>query len=81
MNQAMKIGRGFQFTLGLPAGAKAHYADKGVKKDTKNRPIFWYLPEGSKRFRVLDALTIRDANKAPRIDGAMPLRRKTGASK
>lgn len=80
INDAMKIGRGFQFALSLPASSKAHYAGKGVKKDTKDRPIFWYLPEGSKRYRVIDAtLSVRDADEAPRVEGAAPLGRKAGA--
>jgi hypothetical protein len=53
MKDSFKIGRGFQFALSLPASAQAHYAGKGVKKDTKDRPIFWYLPEGSARYRVI----------------------------
>lgn len=79
MNESMKIGRGFQFALSLPATAKPHYAGKGVKKNTKDRPIFWYLPEGSTRYRVIDAtLTGRDADEAPNVEGAVPLGRKAG---
>lgn len=82
MTQAMQIGRGFQFALSLPAGSNAHYAGKGAKKDTKDRPIFWYRPEGSTRYRVIDAtLAVRDADQAPRIDGAVPLRKKTAEAK
>jgi outer membrane lipoprotein-sorting protein len=74
MNESIKIGRGFQFALGQPAAAKAHYAGKGVKKDTPDRPIFWYLPEGARRYRVIDAtLAVHDADEAPRIEGAVPL--------
>jgi outer membrane lipoprotein-sorting protein len=74
MNESIKIGRGFQFALSLPAAAKAHYAGKGVKKDTPDRPIFWYLPEGARRFRVIDAaLAVHDADEAPRVEGAVPL--------
>lgn len=80
MQVAIKIGRGFQFALSLPSASKAHYAGKGVKKDTKDRPIFWYLPDGSQRFRVIDAtLTIQDADEAPRVEGAIPLGRKAAA--
>ena len=74
MTDALKIGRGFQFALSLPATAKAHYAGKGVKKDTKDRPIFWYLPEGAKRYRVIDAtLTVRDSEEAPSVEAALPV--------
>jgi len=80
MKHAMKIGRGFQFALGLPASAKAHYAGKGVKLDAKDRPIFWYVPEGSTRYRVIDAtLAARAADEAPQIEGAVPLAKKPAA--
>jgi len=81
MKQSMTIGRGFQFALSLPASANAHYAGKGVKKDTANRPIFWYIPENSKRYRVVDAsLASHDADEAPQIEGAVPLFKKKAAS-
>jgi outer membrane lipoprotein-sorting protein len=77
MKQSMTIGRGFQFALTLPAATDAHYAGKGVKKDTPNRPIFWYRPEGSLRYRVVDAtLTARDADMAPHVEGAVTLYKK-----
>jgi hypothetical protein len=77
MKQAMQIGRGFQFALSLPAGAQAHYAGKGVKKDTPDRPIFWYLPDGSLRWHVVDAtLNLHDADTAPQVDGAVPIQKK-----
>lgn len=79
MKKSIKIGRGFEFALNLPASARAHYAGKGVKLDTKDRPIFWYQPEGSQRYRVADAtLTLRDADEAPRVEGAVPLAKKIG---
>jgi outer membrane lipoprotein-sorting protein len=48
MAESIKIGRGFQFALSLTATGSPHYAGKGVKLDTKDRPIFWYLPEGAR---------------------------------
>jgi outer membrane lipoprotein-sorting protein len=78
MKQSFAIGRGFQFALTLPAAADAQYAGKGVKKDTPNRPIFWYRPEGSQRYHMLDAtLTVRDVGAAPQVDGAVPLYKKS----
>ena len=78
MKESFKIGRGFQFALGLPAGAKAHYAGKGAKSGTQDRPIFWYLPEGARRYRVIDAmLAVHEADEAPRIEGAIQLYKKT----
>lgn len=71
MKKAITVGRGFQFALSLPESADAHYAGKGVTRDTKDRPIFWYKPEKSDKYRVLYAdLTIKDADTAPQVEGA-----------
>jgi outer membrane lipoprotein-sorting protein len=71
MNESIKIGRGFQFVTQLPESADAHYAGKGVTRDVKNRPIFWYKPEGARQYRVLYAdLSLRDADSAPQVAGA-----------
>lgn len=71
MKDAMTIGRGFGFAIKLPASADAHYAGKGVKRDTPDRAIFWYKPEGATKYRVLYAdLSIKDAGAAPTIAGA-----------
>jgi outer membrane lipoprotein-sorting protein len=77
VKQAMQIGRGFQFALGLPAGSQAHYAGKGIKKDAPTRPIFWYRPDGALQWRVVDAsLAVHDADTAPNIEGAVPIGKK-----
>jgi hypothetical protein len=74
MKQDINIGRGFQFGLQLPEAADAHYAGKGVKRDAKDRPIFWYRPEGAKKYRVIFAdLTVQDAETAPQVEGATRL--------
>jgi outer membrane lipoprotein-sorting protein len=71
MKQSIAIGRGFQFALMLPETADARYAGKGVKRDTKDRPIFWYRSEETKKYRVIFAdLSVRDAESAPQIEGA-----------
>ncbi|HEY3965796.1 MAG TPA: hypothetical protein VGM05_14655 [Planctomycetaceae bacterium] len=71
MKQSIAIGRGFQFTLTLPESADAHYAGKGVKRDEKNRAIFWYRPQDLKTYRVIHAdLTVNDSETAPQIEGA-----------
>ena len=65
------ITRGFQFGLELPASAGAYYAGKGVKQGTVEKPIFWYKPEGSTKYRVIHAdLTVKDADTAPQVSGA-----------
>lgn len=71
MKDSVKIGRGFQFAFELPASAEAHYAGKGVKPGTKDKPIFWYKLPDPKQYRVIDAdFTIHDVEKAPQIQGA-----------
>jgi outer membrane lipoprotein-sorting protein len=71
MKDSIKIGRGFQFAMELPESADAHYAGRGVKRDAKDRPIFWYRPKGEKKYRVLYAdLTLRDSPDAPQVVGA-----------
>lgn len=78
MKESIAMGIGIQFALELPESADAHYAGKGVKRDAKNRPIFWYKPEGVTKYRVIDAdLTVKDAENAPQIAGAQRIE-KTG---
>jgi len=82
MKESMKIGRGFQFTMELPESADAHYAGKGIKRDAKDRPIFWYKPAGEKRYRVLYAdLTFHDADTAPQVTGAVRIEKASKTSK
>jgi outer membrane lipoprotein-sorting protein len=82
MKQSIAIGRGFQFALALAETADAHYAGKGVKQDTKDRPIFWYRPEGAKAYRVIYAdLSVKDAEAAPEVEGARRLEKASKSSK
>jgi len=79
MQQSITIGRGFQFVLDLPESADAHYAGKGIKRGTKDRPIFWYKPEPAGKYRVIFAnLSVKESESAPQIPGA---RRIENASK
>jgi outer membrane lipoprotein-sorting protein len=74
MQLGAKIGRGFSFALQLPKTANAHYAGKGVKRDTPGTPIFWYRPEGAKTYRVVMAdLTVSDTDRPPQVPGAVPI--------
>ena len=50
-----KYMQGILFYMSLKPENDAHYAGGGVKLGTPNRPIFWYKPTGSKRFRVIYA--------------------------
>jgi outer membrane lipoprotein-sorting protein len=81
MKQSIAIGRGFQFVLTLPESADAHYAGKGVKRDTKDRPIFWYKPEGAQKYRVLYAdLSMHDAESPPQVEGARRIEKASKSS-
>jgi outer membrane lipoprotein-sorting protein len=74
MPLSMTIGRGAGFVTRLPASADAHYAGKGVKRDTPDRPIFWYKPEGKQAYRVIYAdLTIKEQDQPPQVEGAVRL--------
>ena len=69
---AQPIGHGMQFAWDLPESADAHYAGKGVKRGEPDRPIFWYKPEGSDKYRVIYAtLKIRNATAPPNVAGAV----------
>jgi outer membrane lipoprotein-sorting protein len=71
MKTSITMGIGFQFALDLPESADAHYAGQGVKRDTPDRPVFWYKPEGTSKYRVIFAdLTVKDEADAPQVPGA-----------
>jgi outer membrane lipoprotein-sorting protein len=79
IQQSVKIGQGFQFVMQLPDSADAHYAGKGIKRGTKERPIFWYKPEGTTLYRVIYAdLTVKQIATAPQVLGAKQLTRGRG---
>ncbi len=82
MKKSFAIGRGLGFGMNLPESADAHYAGKGVKRDAKDAPIFWYKPEGAKKYRVIYAdLTVRDADTAPQVAGARRIEKASNTSK
>ncbi len=61
MAPAMKCGRGFGFLRDLKPENDSHYAGKDVKLGTPDRPIFWYKPTGSDKYRVIYAdLSVKD---------------------
>ena len=74
MRTSSAIGRGLGFVLSLAPQADAHYAGKGVKRDTPDRPVFWYRPEGKTTYRVLYAdLSFREADAPPSVPDAQPM--------
>jgi hypothetical protein len=74
MDATVTFAHGVTFVLSLPADADAHYAGKAVAKGTPDRPIFWYKPTGTKKYRVIYAdLSVREADAAPNVPGAKPV--------
>ena len=47
--------RGITFYAMLTPENDPHYAGKGVKLGTPNRPILWYKPTGAAKYRVIYA--------------------------
>ena len=57
----------------LPPEADAHYAGKGVSLGAADKPIFWYRPKDSKKYRVIYAdLSVRDADTPPSMPVVQP---------
>ena len=53
------------FVANLPKESNWRYAGNGVKLGTADKPIFWYLPSGSSRYRVIFGdLSIKEMNEA-----------------
>jgi outer membrane lipoprotein-sorting protein len=74
MQFSTAIGRGFGFALKQPPEADAHYAGKGVKRDTPEVPIFWYRPKDAKTYRIIYAdLSVVEADTPPSVPDAQPI--------
>lgn len=74
MQEAMRIGRGFQFALTRGTESDAHYAGANVKAGDAERPIFWYKPKGAGAYRVIYAdCSVRELDDAPAVAGAVKL--------
>ena len=68
MEDQGRVQRGVMFANQLPPGADAHYVGKGVSLGAPDTPIFWYRPEGSKKYRVIYAdLSVREADTPPNV--------------
>lgn len=67
MEEAVRIGRGFQFALMLPTESDSHYSVAGAKIGDAERAIFWYRPSGSATYRVIYAdFTVKESATAPK---------------
>jgi hypothetical protein len=71
---AMRIQPGLTFVSQLPPAADAHYAGKGASRGAADKPIFWYRPKDSTKYRVIYGdLTVRESDAAPRVPDAQTL--------
>jgi hypothetical protein len=71
-----RLQRGFSFATALAKDEKwdAHYAGAGVKLGTPDRPIFWYKPADSEKYRVIYAdLSAGEVGAAPVVADATRL--------
>ncbi|MGA2062819.1 MAG: hypothetical protein ABSG67_20290, partial [Thermoguttaceae bacterium] len=64
---------GLDFVASLSPQSDWHYAGWGVSLGATDRPIFWYRPKDSQKYRVVYAdLSVRDADTAPDVPGGPP---------
>ena len=76
MSELLKVGRGLQFALTLPAESDAHYAGTGAKLGDAKRAIFWYKPVGAEKYRVIYAdLSLKESTEPPKAPNAKKLAR------
>lgn len=47
------VQSGMQFVMLMKQENDWHYAGKGVKLGSADRPIFWWKPDGTKNYRVI----------------------------
>jgi hypothetical protein len=58
----------------LSPNADAHYVGKGVSFGAADTPIFWYRPNGAKKYRVIYAdLSVRDSDTPPNVTKGQPV--------
>jgi hypothetical protein len=70
MPAAVKIGRAIG-AINATTGDDWHYAGNGAKLDEPNRPVLWYKPTKSEKYRVIYAdLTVKEAaaTELPKIE-------------
>ncbi|NQT14157.1 MAG: hypothetical protein HQ582_15490 [Planctomycetes bacterium] len=69
-----RIKRGVEFARRLWPANDAHFVGKGVSPGEADKPIFWYRPDNSKKYRVIYAdFSAREADAAPNVPNAQPV--------
>ncbi len=67
------IQPGLDFVTSLPPQSDWHYVGWGVSFGAADRPIFWYRPKDSEKYRVIYAdLSVGDADGAPNVSNLPP---------
>jgi hypothetical protein len=73
MESQRQVQRGVDFVDILSPASDAHYVGKGVSPGEADKPIFWYRPLNSKRYRVIYAdFSVREAD-APSVRNSQPV--------
>jgi outer membrane lipoprotein-sorting protein len=83
MDIVSKIGRGFAFAVeGLPREADAHYAGKGASFGTADKPVFWYRPKDTKKYRIIHGdLSVSEADVPPNVPDSQTFQDKSHPGK
>jgi outer membrane lipoprotein-sorting protein len=75
MESQRQAQRGVDFVAMLSPASDAHYVGKGVSPGAADKPIFWYRPHDSKKYRVIYAdLSVREADTPPGVPHAKPVK-------
>jgi outer membrane lipoprotein-sorting protein len=68
-----RVQRGVQFAGRLSPTTDAHYVGKGVSPGASDKPIFWYRPHDSEKYRVIYAdFSVRESDAAPSVPNSQP---------
>lgn len=74
MESQRQAQRGVDFVEILSPASDAHYVGKGVSPGEADKPIFWYRPLDSKKYRVIYAdFSVREADAAPSVRNSHPV--------
>jgi hypothetical protein len=73
MESQQRVQRGLGFADRLSPTSDAHYVGKGISPGEADKPIFWYRPLDSKKYRVIYAdFSVREADAAPSVPNSQP---------
>lgn len=68
-----RVQRGLGFAERLSPANDGHYVGKGISPGEADKPIFWYRPQDSKKYRIIYAdFSVREADAAPGVPNSQP---------